>query len=407
MARFQAGETQAFDVLVRRYERELYGYLRRYLGDGSLAEDVFQNTFLQLYLKSSQYETGRPVRPWLYTIATHQAIDALRRNGRHQAVSLDQPARAAPTARSDSLAASLEGRGPGPFDAASGQEQAERIRASRRPPARFPPPGADPGLLPGAEIPRGRRDPRHPGRNGQVAAARRPGQAPGVAGRPRPPFMKPETMDETLIGYLLDALDRDARRAVEAHLRLHPEARARLADLVRMLGPLAADAEDPEPPPGLADRTLAHIDRMQPRLRLPAAPPPSRRQVGGPAGAAAPRRSGRGRPAAGPHRRSGPVVAGAAVARLSGARLPEQPAAVLDGLAGVRRRPTRRRLPARGGRAAAQLRRRFRARPRRRWRPRSRRDRLLPGARAAAAGGLHARRSGRGRRDAGPTNSRS
>src|SRR6266550_5427950 len=90
MARFQAGETPAFGALVRRYERELYGYLRRYLGDGSLAEDVFQNTFLQLHLKSGQYQPGHPVRPWLYTIATHQAIDAMRRNGRHQAVSLDE-----------------------------------------------------------------------------------------------------------------------------------------------------------------------------------------------------------------------------------------------------------------------------------------------------------------------------
>jgi RNA polymerase sigma-70 factor (ECF subfamily) len=35
------------------------------------------------------YEAGRPVRPWLYTIATHQAIDALRRNKRHQRPSLD------------------------------------------------------------------------------------------------------------------------------------------------------------------------------------------------------------------------------------------------------------------------------------------------------------------------------
>ena len=68
----------------------MYGYLRRYLGDGDLAEDVFQNTFLQVYLKSGQYETGRAVRPWLYAIATNQAIDALRRQGRHQAVSLEQ-----------------------------------------------------------------------------------------------------------------------------------------------------------------------------------------------------------------------------------------------------------------------------------------------------------------------------
>ena len=73
--RFCTGQTEAFGVLVRRYERELYGYLRRYLGDGNLAEDVFQNTFLQLYLKSGQYEPGRPVRPWLYTIATNLARD--------------------------------------------------------------------------------------------------------------------------------------------------------------------------------------------------------------------------------------------------------------------------------------------------------------------------------------------
>src|SRR6478736_9046340 len=90
LLRFRRGETEAFGILVRRYERELYGYLRRYLGDGSLAEDVFQNTFLQLYVKSNQYEAGRPVRPWLYTIATHQAIDALRRSARHQAASLEQ-----------------------------------------------------------------------------------------------------------------------------------------------------------------------------------------------------------------------------------------------------------------------------------------------------------------------------
>src|SRR6516165_8073613 len=78
---FCKGQKEAFGVLVRRYERELYGYLRRYVGDSSLADDVFQNTFLQLYVKVGQYEAGRPVRPWLYTIATHQAIDALRRNG--------------------------------------------------------------------------------------------------------------------------------------------------------------------------------------------------------------------------------------------------------------------------------------------------------------------------------------
>jgi len=90
--RYRAGDTDAFTELVRRYERELYNYLRRYLGDATLAEDVFQNTFLQLHVKLELYEKGRLVRPWLYTIATNQAIDALRKAGRTRTVSLDAKA---------------------------------------------------------------------------------------------------------------------------------------------------------------------------------------------------------------------------------------------------------------------------------------------------------------------------
>jgi RNA polymerase sigma-70 factor (ECF subfamily) len=78
-----------FEELVRRYERELFSYLRRYVGDAEMAADVFQATFLQLHLKCSQFQEGRRLRPWLYTIATNQAIDAQRRNRRHRLVSLD------------------------------------------------------------------------------------------------------------------------------------------------------------------------------------------------------------------------------------------------------------------------------------------------------------------------------
>lgn len=76
--------------LVRRYERELYNYLRRYLGSTEAAEDVFQATFLQVHLKADRFEDGRKFRPWLYTIATNQAIDWQRRNKRHRMVSLDR-----------------------------------------------------------------------------------------------------------------------------------------------------------------------------------------------------------------------------------------------------------------------------------------------------------------------------
>jgi RNA polymerase sigma-70 factor (ECF subfamily) len=85
------GDRKAYAELVHRYEGELYNYLRRYLNDGGLAEDAFQMTFLQVHLKCGQFDETRAFRPWLYTIATNQAIDEQRRNKRHRSISLNRP----------------------------------------------------------------------------------------------------------------------------------------------------------------------------------------------------------------------------------------------------------------------------------------------------------------------------
>ena len=87
------GDRDAFEELVKRYERELFNYLRHYLGDAEIAEDVFQATFFQVHQKCALFEADRAFRPWLYRIATNQAIDAKRRNKRHLAVSLDAQTR--------------------------------------------------------------------------------------------------------------------------------------------------------------------------------------------------------------------------------------------------------------------------------------------------------------------------
>jgi RNA polymerase sigma-70 factor, ECF subfamily len=128
LARFRKGKRDAFEVLMRRYERELYGYLCRYLSDASLAEDVFQTTFLQVYVKIASYEPGRAVRPWLYTIAINQAIDAMRRKGRTQAVSLEQlqDDSQAPTA-TDRLK-QMESKDPGPSELAQAEERRSAVR---------------------------------------------------------------------------------------------------------------------------------------------------------------------------------------------------------------------------------------------------------------------------------------
>jgi RNA polymerase sigma-70 factor (ECF subfamily) len=129
LAKFQSGQREAFGALVRRYQGELFGYLRRYLGDHTLAEDVVQNTFLQVFLKIAQYEAGRAARPWLYTIATHQAIDALRRQGRHQVLSIDQDRSDADEASLPQLMNLLESRQPSPLEQVETEERKELVRA--------------------------------------------------------------------------------------------------------------------------------------------------------------------------------------------------------------------------------------------------------------------------------------
>ena len=86
MAAFQAGDEAAFAQLVKRYEKELYNFLLRFLSQPSLAEDVFQETFLQVHISAATFETDRRLRPWLYTIAANKARDLLRSRGRRPTV---------------------------------------------------------------------------------------------------------------------------------------------------------------------------------------------------------------------------------------------------------------------------------------------------------------------------------
>lgn len=125
--RFRKGQRDVFGTLVRRYQRELFGYLRRYLGDADLADDVFQTTFVQVFSKAGQFEAGRPVRPWLYAIATNQAIDAMRKVGRRPTVSLEQ-AEIETEGEHRGLLDMLEAREADPFDHADAAETRELVR---------------------------------------------------------------------------------------------------------------------------------------------------------------------------------------------------------------------------------------------------------------------------------------
>jgi RNA polymerase sigma-70 factor (ECF subfamily) len=118
----------AFEELVRRYEKELYGYLRNYLGDAELAQDVFQQTFLQVHLKCSQFEPDRKLRPWLYAVATNQAIDMQRRNGRHRMASLDRRMGGDDESETASFVELFDSPARGPAEESQSSEQRDDIR---------------------------------------------------------------------------------------------------------------------------------------------------------------------------------------------------------------------------------------------------------------------------------------
>lgn len=122
-------DAAVFTELVARYQRELFSYLRRFLGDAAKAEDVFQQTFLQVHVKSELFQPGRKFRPWLYTIATNQAIDYQRRNKRHRRLSLDQSQRSSGE-EVGSLMEVVASQEAGPHAKAEDGEQAEWIRSA-------------------------------------------------------------------------------------------------------------------------------------------------------------------------------------------------------------------------------------------------------------------------------------
>jgi RNA polymerase sigma-70 factor (ECF subfamily) len=122
------GNRPAFEALVHRYERELFGYLRNYLGDVSMAEDVFQQTFLQVYLKCDQFEPQRKFRPWLYAVATNQAIDYQRHFGRHRMTSLDRRMRHGDEADNGAFGELFNSPQRGPDEESQTLEQADEVR---------------------------------------------------------------------------------------------------------------------------------------------------------------------------------------------------------------------------------------------------------------------------------------
>ena len=93
MAQVNAGDQHAFTALIHRYEAPLFNYARKMLGNASDAEEIFQESFLRVYLHRARFRPGAPFRPWLYRIATNLCKDRLRYRKRRPEIPVSSLAR--------------------------------------------------------------------------------------------------------------------------------------------------------------------------------------------------------------------------------------------------------------------------------------------------------------------------
>jgi RNA polymerase sigma factor (sigma-70 family) len=79
LRRIQQDDRQAIEFLIERYQRSLYNFALRFLGDGDAAADICQHTFIQLFTHAEELHADDGLRAWLFRVARYRCLDELRR----------------------------------------------------------------------------------------------------------------------------------------------------------------------------------------------------------------------------------------------------------------------------------------------------------------------------------------
>jgi RNA polymerase sigma factor (sigma-70 family) len=74
-----AGDQEAFEALISRYQRSLFRLIHRYVGEYNEAHDVLQQVWLQLFLSLPTLDSNVHMKSWLFTVARNRSLDVLRR----------------------------------------------------------------------------------------------------------------------------------------------------------------------------------------------------------------------------------------------------------------------------------------------------------------------------------------
>jgi RNA polymerase sigma-70 factor, ECF subfamily len=78
-----SGDQEAFEALVSRYKKSLFGLIYHYVREYHEAEDILQQVWLQLYLSLATLRAQVHIKPWLFTVARNRSLDVLRHKRLH------------------------------------------------------------------------------------------------------------------------------------------------------------------------------------------------------------------------------------------------------------------------------------------------------------------------------------
>lgn len=85
----QAGDAEAFGVLIERYEAKLKRYARKFLNYQEEIEDLVQDVFIKSYTNIQSFDMDQRFSPWIYRIAHNTFVNELKRKKRGSFVFFD------------------------------------------------------------------------------------------------------------------------------------------------------------------------------------------------------------------------------------------------------------------------------------------------------------------------------
>ncbi len=80
---------RAFRMIIELYGRKLYWHIRRLVITHDDADDALQNTFLNAWKNIGSFRSESSLLTWLWSIATNEALNLLRKRAKENSVSLD------------------------------------------------------------------------------------------------------------------------------------------------------------------------------------------------------------------------------------------------------------------------------------------------------------------------------